>query len=69
MTLRTLDSGINIISVKDYFHAYAFHTVKHIHIVRYELNMLSDGSTSIERIEDVEEEEATTSKQKMIMIP
>jgi hypothetical protein len=31
--------------------------------------MLSDGSTSIERIEDVEEEEATTSKQKMIMIP
>jgi hypothetical protein len=45
------------------------YTVKHIHIVRYELHMLSDDSTFIERIEGLEEEEATTSKQKMIMIP
>ena len=49
---------------KDYFHAYAFHIQSSIHIVRYELHMLSDGSTFIERIEGLEEEEATTSKQK-----
>jgi hypothetical protein len=37
------------------------YTVKHIHIVRYELHILSDGSTFIERIEGLEkEEEATT---------
>jgi hypothetical protein len=40
------------------------YTIKHSHIVRYELHMLSDGSTFIERIEGVEEEEATTSKTK-----
>ena len=34
----------------------------------YELHMLSDGSTFIERIEGLEEE-ATKSKQKMKMIP
>ena len=39
------------------------YTIKHSHIVRYELHMLSDGSTFIERIEAVEEE-ATTSKTK-----
>jgi hypothetical protein len=39
------------------------HTVKHIHIVRYELHMLSDGSTFIERIEGLEEE-ATKSNKK-----
>jgi hypothetical protein len=35
------------------------------------MNMLSDGSTFIERIEGLEEDEATTtkSKQKMKMIP
>ena len=36
------------------------YTIKHSHIVRYELHMLSDGSTFIERIEEVEE--VTTSK-------
>jgi hypothetical protein len=36
------------------------HTNKHSHTVRYELHMLSDGSTFIERIEGIEEEEATT---------
>ncbi|MFL6319900.1 MAG: hypothetical protein ACJ72Q_05460 [Nitrososphaeraceae archaeon] len=40
------------------------HTIKHSYIVRYELHMLSDGSTFIERIEGVEEKEATTSKIK-----
>jgi hypothetical protein len=39
------------------------HTIKHSHIVRYELHMLPDGSTLIERIEGIEEE-ATTSKTK-----
>ena len=38
------------------------YTIKHSYVVRYELHMLSDGSTFIERIEGVEEEEATTSK-------
>ena len=33
---------------------------QHSPIVRYELHMLSDGSTFIERIEGVEEEEETT---------
>jgi hypothetical protein len=37
------------------------YTIKHSHMVRYELHMLSDGSTFIERIEGVEER-ATTSK-------
>ena len=40
------------------------YTIKHSHIVRYELHMLSDGSTFIERIEGLEEEEAITSKTK-----
>jgi hypothetical protein len=35
------------------------HTNKHSHIVRYELHMLSDGSTFIERIEGVEVETKT----------
>ena len=39
------------------------HTNKHNHIVRYELHMLSDGSTFIERIEGVEDE-ATTAETK-----
>ena len=43
------------------------YTVKPIHVVRYELHMLSDGSTVIERIEGLEEDETTTSKQKMKM--
>jgi hypothetical protein len=38
------------------------YTIKQSHIVRYELHMLPDGSTFIERIEGVGEEEATTSK-------
>ncbi|HZA08127.1 MAG TPA: hypothetical protein VE619_10520, partial [Nitrososphaeraceae archaeon] len=36
------------------------HTNKHSHTIRYELHMLSDGSTFIERIEGVEEEATTT---------
>lgn len=44
-------------------HIYISHAIKHSHIVRYELHMLSDGSTFTERIEGVEEE-ATTSKTK-----
>ena len=39
------------------------YTIKHSHIVRYELHMLSDDSTFIDRIGGVEEE-ATTSKTK-----
>jgi hypothetical protein len=39
------------------------YTIKHSHIVKYELHMLSDGSTFIERIEGIEEG-ATTSKTK-----
>ena len=42
---------------------YILHTVKHSPIVRYELHMLSDGSTFIDRMEGVEEK-ATTSKTK-----
>jgi hypothetical protein len=37
------------------------HTNKHSHMVRYELHMLSDGSTFIERIEGLVDK-ATTSK-------
>ncbi len=39
------------------------YTIKHSHIVRYEMHMLSDGSTFIERIEGVEDE-ATTAETK-----
>jgi hypothetical protein len=42
---------------------YISYAIKYSHIVRYELHMLSDGSTFIERIEGIEEE-ATTSKTK-----
>jgi hypothetical protein len=41
------------------------HTIKHCHMVRYELHMLSDGSTFIERIEGVE---ATTPKTNDIIV-
>ncbi|HJT48389.1 MAG TPA: hypothetical protein VJ729_09405 [Nitrososphaeraceae archaeon] len=41
------------------------HKIKHSHMVRYELHMLSDGSTFIERIEGVE---ATTPKTNDIIV-
>ena len=41
---------------------YISYTIKHSHIVRYELYMLSDGSTFIERIEGVGEEAITKTK-------
>ena len=44
-------------------HIYISYATKHSHIVRYDLHLLSDASTFIERIEGVEEE-ATTSKTK-----
>jgi hypothetical protein len=39
------------------------YTIKHSHMVRYELRMFSDGSSFIERIEGVEDE-ATTAETK-----
>ena len=56
------DIGISIVSINDYPCICISYTIKHSHIVRYELHMLSDGSTFIERIERVEE--STTLKTK-----
>ena len=44
---------------------YISYTIKHSHIVKYELHMLSDGSTLIERTERLE---ATTSKTNDIIV-
>ncbi len=45
------------------------YTIKHSHIVRYELHMLSDGSTFIERIEGLEEVSKTKNDNVNIVNP